>query len=190
MKQELMNDFFKFCRDMDFDNKSLSQLAVLWMLVLFKAPQNLGEFAARTLSNAASSQGTGESWRDVLPLPVPAGVYDTVTKVVENNGFSFKKTGLTGNQVQSEYRRVGIDCLVFGIVTSLNYLWGGMRRGGRVHSGPWRGHHHNALNHITEAASYMIDSKDSGSGKGVPRTPIGSWRTRFKMQGSHTMVKL
>ena len=180
MKQEVMNDFFKFCRDMDFDNKSLSQLAVLWMLVLFKAPGGLGEFAARTLSNAASSQGTGESWRDVLPLPVPAGVYDTVTKVVENKGFSFKKTGLTGNQVQSEYRRVGIDCLVFGIVTSLNYLWGGMRKGGRVHSGPWRGHHHNALNHITEAASYMIDSKDSGGGKGVPRTPIGSWENKVK----------
>ena len=121
MSREALEKFFSFCKGLDFDNKSLSQLAVLWMLVIFKAPGGLGTFASRTLNNAASSQGTGEPWRDVLPLPVPSGVFDTVSKVVENEGFFFKKTGLTGNQVQSEYRRVGVDCLVFGMITTLNF---------------------------------------------------------------------
>ena len=175
-----MEEFIEFCRHLDFKNKSLSQLAVLWMLVLFKAPGGLGEFAARTLSNAASSQGTGEPWRDVLPLPVPSNVFDTVSKVIEQGGFALKKTGLTGNQVQAEYRRVGIDCLVFGMITSLNFMWGGLRRGSRLHSGPWRAHHRNAVNHITESASYVIDSKDATSGKGVPRTPMADWENRIK----------
>ena len=180
MSRESLEKFFKFCRSLDFDNKSLSQLAVLWMLVIFKSPGGLGPFATRTLENAASSQGTGEPWRDVLPLPVPPGVVDTVNKVVENDGFFFKKTGLTGNQVQSEYRRVGVDCLVFGMITTLNFLWGGLRRGSRLHSGPVRAHHRTALNHLTESASYVIDSKDASSGKGVPRSPIGSWENRIK----------
>lgn len=180
MSREALEKFFSFCKGLDFDNKSLSQLAVLWMLVIFKAPGGLGTFATRTLNNAASSQGTGEPWRDVLPLPVPSGVFDTVSKVVENDGFFFKKTGLTGNQVQSEYRRVGVDCLVFGMITTLNFLWGGLRRGARLHSGPWRAHHRKALNHLTESAAYVIDSKDALSGKGVPRSPIGSWENRIK----------
>lgn len=90
---------------MDLDNKSLSQLAVLWMLVILKSPGGLGTFATRTLENAASSQ---------------------------------------------------VDCLVFGMITTLNFLWGGLRRGSRLHSGPWRAHHRTALNHLTESASYVI----------------------------------
>ncbi len=175
MRMEFLDDFFKFCREQDFGNKSLAQLAVLWMLVIFRAQGGFGAFAERTLKNVVSGQGTGEPWRDVLPLPVPKHVYDTVSQVLGVPGLSFKKTGLTGNQVQSEYRRVGIDCLVFGLLTSLNYMWGGLRENSRVHQGPWRAHHYLALNHITESATYVIDSRDGVSGKGVPRTQRGSW---------------
>ena len=35
MRMEFLDDFFKFCREQDFGNKSLAQLAVLWMLVIF-----------------------------------------------------------------------------------------------------------------------------------------------------------
>ena len=34
--------------------------------------------------------------------------------------------------------------------------------------------------HLTESAAYVIDSKDALSGKGVPRTPRGSWENRIK----------
>ena len=86
---------------------------------------------------------------------------------------------MIGNQVQSEYRRVGIDCLVFVMVTALNFLWGGLRKGSRVHSGPWRTHHHVALGHLTERAAYVIDGKDPGK-KGVPRTPLHDWSKKVK----------
>ena len=138
LRFEFLKDFSQFCREQDFSNKSLSQLAVLWMLVIFRTPGGLGAFAEKTLKHAVSSQGMGEIWRDVLPLPVPSHVSQTVRQILNDEGFSFKKTGLTGNQVQAEYRRVGIDCLVFGLVTSLNYMWGGLREGSRVHPGPWR----------------------------------------------------
>ncbi len=173
---------FGFLKDFsqDFSNKSLSQLAVLWMLVIFRTPGGLGGFAERTLKNAVSSQGTGEAWRDVLPLPVPEHVAKTVKQVLTEDGFSFRKAGLTGNQVQAEYRRVGVDCLVFGMVTSLNYMWGGLREGSRVHSGSWRTHHVTALNHLTESASYVIDSRDGVAGKGVARSPTGSWENKVQ----------
>ena len=180
MRMEFLEDFFKFCRQQDFANKSLSQLAVLWMLVIFRTPGGFGAFAEKTLKNAASSQGTGESWRDVLPLPVPKQVQETVSKILVEQGFTFKKTGMTGNQVQGEYRRVGIDCLVFGLITSLNYMWGGLRENSRVHGGPWRAHHISAVDHLTECATYVIDSRDGVVGKGVPRTPQGSWENRVK----------
>ena len=150
------------------------------MLVIFRTPGGLGGFAERTLKNAVSSQGTGEAWRDVLPLPVPEHVAKTVKQVLTEDGFSFRKAGLTGNQVQAEYRRVGVDCLVFGMVTSLNYMWGGLREGSRVHSGSWRTHHVTALNHLTESASYVIDSRDGVAGKGVARSPTGSWENKVQ----------
>ena len=170
MMMDSLEEFYEFCNKQEFSNKSLSQLAVLWVLVVFRAPGGFGKFAEVTLENAVSSQGTGEPWRDVLPLPVPDGVAKTVSHVLQDGGFSFKKTGMTGNQVQSEYRRVGVDCLVFVMITA----WGGLRKGSRVHSGPWRTHHHVALGHLTESAAYVIDGKDTG-GKGVPRTPLHDW---------------
>ena len=178
MMMDSLEEFYDFCNNQEFSNKSLSQLAVLWVLVVFRAPGGFGKFAEVTLENAVSSQGTGEPWRDVLPLPVPDGVAKTVSHVLQDGGFSFKKTGMTGNQVQSEYRRVGVDCLVFVMITSLNFLWGGLRKGSRVHSGPWRTHHHVALGHLTESAVYVIDGKDTG-GKGVPRTPLHDWSKKI-----------
>ena len=58
----------------------------------FRTQGGFGTFAERTLKNVVSSQGTGEPWRDVLPLPVPKHVCDTVSQVLGEPGTRFSRS--------------------------------------------------------------------------------------------------
>eukprot|EP00438_Fugacium_kawagutii_P027760 Skav215993 [mRNA] locus=scaffold4693:119449:124700:+ [translate_table: standard] len=163
------------CWQMDTAGKSLSQMAVMLVQVVHHCPGVLGEHSSALL-DSASKQGTGVPWRDVLPLPVPEAVQETVREVLESRECKVKKrAGMSGGAVRNAYRKVGIDCLVYCMIVGLNCMWGGLRRGTRVHQGPPRAGQLAALDRLQQAAIYVVDSKDGAEKGGIPRSPSSDW---------------
>ncbi len=153
----------------------MAQMAVVLVQVVHRSCGKIGAYAERAVRAGSSQQGTGEGWRDILPLPVPKQLGDLVFAIWKNDGYVVKKAGKTGAQVHHEYRDVGILCLQFCMIIGLNLMWSGLRRGARVHEGPIKSSQGEALSHLRRAAAYVIDGKESAPLKGVPRTPKESW---------------
>eukprot|EP00438_Fugacium_kawagutii_P028380 Skav207224 [mRNA] locus=scaffold1717:49410:52959:+ [translate_table: standard] len=152
-------------------------MAVLLVQVVHHCPGVIGDYSSRVLE-AASSQGTGVGWKDLLPLPVPPEVAETVKEVLDSGEHKIKKAGLTGGAVRSLYRKRGIDCLVYCMVVSLNCMWGGLRKGTRLHQGEPKANQVAALDRLQAAAAYVIDSKD-GQGA-IPRSASEDWEEVVK----------
>ena len=155
----------------------MSQMSVVLVQVLHRSCGIVGPYAEKAARAASSQQGTGEVWKDVLPLPVPLKVAELVMDIWRNDGFEVKKSGKTGATVQHLYRDVGVDCLQFCMIIGLNLMWSGLRSGARVHGGPVRRSQSDALAHLRRAAEYVIDGKEAPPLKGVPRTPKADWET-------------
>ena len=177
---ESVRAFSSLLWGMDFQNKSYSQLAVSLVRIINACPGMLGDLADAVLRTTASTQGTVEGWRDVLPLPIPDEVAATVQEVVDSKEYKPKKKGMSGGAVKSAYRTAGVHCLVYGMVVGLNALWSGLRRGARVHRGPVKAQQMAAIDRLSSAATYMIDSMDGSEKGGIPRTPQGDWAERIK----------
>ena len=155
----------------------MAQLSVGLAGCFVQCPGFLGSYCRKALGASALPQGTVQSWKDVLPLPVPQSVALTIDEFVVRK-VVFKKSKQTGNAVQRHYRMVGIDCLSFCMIIGLNCLWSGLRDGARVHGGPIRAAQASALSHVLRAAAYMVDSNDGVSG-GVPRSPTFDWKDKI-----------
>ena len=177
---ESVRRFATLLWSMDFQNKSYSQLAILLVKVVNSCPGMLGDLAEAILKTTASTPGTAESWRDVLPLPIPDEVAETIGQVLEAKEFKLKKKGLSGGAVKSAYRTTGVHCLVYCMVVGLNAMWSGLRRGARVHRGSVKAQQMAAIDRLSEAASYMIDSMDGAEKGGIPRTPQWDWGEKVK----------
>ena len=173
--ERYLEAFSDFCAGLDLGGKSMAQMAVILVQVVHRSGGNFGVYAEKAAKMGSSQQGTGEVWRDLLPLPVPRDVADLVIGIWKDDGYTVKKSGKTGAQVQHEYRDVGIDCLQFCMIVGLNMLWSGLRGGARIHGGPLKAAQREALSHLRRAASYVIDGKEAAPQKGVPRTPKESW---------------
>ena len=174
-REKFLSKFSEFCSGLDLQGRSMSQMSVLLVQVLHRSPGIVGFYAEKAARAASSQQGTGEVWKDVLPLPVPTKVAEFVMDIWRNDGFEVKKAGRTGATVQHLYREVGISCLQFCMIVGLNLMWSGLRSGARIHGGPVRKSQEDALSHLRRAAEYVIDGKEAPPLKGVPRTPKGSW---------------
>eukprot|EP00438_Fugacium_kawagutii_P030064 Skav225587 [mRNA] locus=scaffold901:108728:113061:+ [translate_table: standard] len=160
---------------MDAGSKSMSQMAVLLVQLVHHCPGVIGKHS-EDLLNSASKQGTGVPWRDVLPLPVPEDVEETVKEVLTNREVKVKKQpGMSGGAVKGAYRKTGVDCLVYCMIVGLNCMWGGLRRGTRVHQGAPRAGQLAALDRLQQAAIYVVDSKDGAEKGGIPRSPDTPW---------------
>ena len=164
---------------LDLKNKTLSQLAITLVKLIGHCPGMLGPLAQRTLTAAASKQGTEAPWRDVLPLPVPDEIVDTVKSVLAVEEFKIKKKGLSGGAIKTAYRTTGIHCLTFCMITSLNALWSGLRKNARVHRGPVKAQQAAAVERLSDAAMYMIDSLDGVEKGPIPRTPDHDWEAKI-----------
>eukprot|EP00438_Fugacium_kawagutii_P010981 Skav206612 [mRNA] locus=scaffold1562:77884:84170:+ [translate_table: standard] len=168
------------CWQLDTSSKSMSQMAVLLVQVVHNCPGVVGAHS-KDLIEAASKQGTGIPWKDVLPLPVPDEVMETIDEVLGSVEFKVKKrSGMTGGAVRNAYRKVGIDCLVYCMIVGLNCMWGGLRRGTRVHQGQPRAGQMAAVERLKLAAVYVIDSKDGAEKGGIPRTPTQPWEDEIR----------
>ena len=174
-REKFLIKFSEFCAGLDLQGRSMSQMSVLLVQVLHRSPGIVGFYAEKAARAASSQQGTGEVWKDVLPLPVPTKVAEFVMDIWRNDGFEVKKAGRTGATVQHLYREVGISCLQFCMIVGLNLMWSGLRSGARIHGGPIRKSQEDALGHLRRAAEYVIDGKEAAPLKGVPRTPKESW---------------
>eukprot|EP00438_Fugacium_kawagutii_P027734 Skav224787 [mRNA] locus=scaffold764:4437:22368:+ [translate_table: standard] len=163
------------CWKMDAGSKSMSQMAVLLVQLVHHCPGVVGKHS-EDLLNSASKQGTGVPWRDVLPLPVPEDVEETVKEVLTNREVKVKKRpGMSGGAVKGAYRKTGVDCLVYCMIVGLNCMWGGLRRGTRIHRGAPRAGQLAALDRLQQAAIYVVDSKDGAEKGGIPRSPDTPW---------------
>ena len=174
-REKFLSKFSEFCSGLDLQGRSMSQMSVLLVQVLHRSPGIVGFYAEKAARAASSQQGTGEVWKDVLPLSVPTKVAEFVMEIWRNDGFEVKKAGRTGATVQHLYREVGISCLQFCMIVGLNLMWSGLRSGARIHGGPVRRSQEDALSHLRRAAEYVIDGKEAPPLKGVPRTPKESW---------------
>lgn len=164
--------------------KSLSQLAVQLVKLVRHCPGVLGDHSKRLVEQSASTQGTAHPWKDVLPLPVPEDVAETIEQILTQEDFKVKKAVASGGAVRNAQRKVGIDALTYCMVVSLNCLWGGLRRGTRLPGTEAKESQKMALDRL-RGATYVSDSKDSASSGGVPRTPLVTiGRTRSSMPGS------
>lgn len=174
-REKFLTKFSEFCAGLDLHWRSMSQMSVLLVQVLHRCPEVVGFYAEKAARAASSQQGTGDVWKDVLPLPVPTNVAEFVMDIWRNDGFEVKKSGRTGATVQHLYWEVGISCLQFCMIVGLNLMWSGLRSGARIHGGPIRKSQEDALSHLRRAAEYVIDGKEAPPLKGVPRTPKESW---------------
>eukprot|EP00438_Fugacium_kawagutii_P019945 Skav209628 [mRNA] locus=scaffold4224:30594:35975:+ [translate_table: standard] len=168
------------CWKLDTSSKSMSQMAVVLVQVVHHCPGVVGAHS-KELIEAASKQGTGIPWKDVLPLPVPDEVMETINEVLGSVEFKVKKrAGMTGGAVRNAYRKVGIDCLVYCMIVGLNCMWGGLRKGTRVQQGEPRAGQMAAVERLKLAAVYVIDSKDGAEKGGIPRTPTQPWEEEIR----------
>ena len=174
-----VSEFSTMVWKLDLKNKTLSQLAITLVKLIGHCPGMLGPLAQRTLTAAASKQGTETPWRDVLPLPVPDEIVDTVKSVLAVDEFRIKKKGLSGGAIKTAYRTTGIHCLTFCMITSLNALWSGLRKNARVHRGPVKAQQAAAVERLSDAAMYMIDSLDGVEKGPIPRTPDHDWEAKI-----------
>eukprot|EP00438_Fugacium_kawagutii_P005526 Skav227070 [mRNA] locus=scaffold72:1057412:1062770:- [translate_table: standard] len=166
---------------METSNKSMSQFASLLVRMVHNCPGVIGDHSKRLLERAISQQGTTQRWRDLLPLPVPDDVVETVKAMTESRETKLKKSGASGGAVRNTYRKLGTDALVYSMVVGLNCLWGGLRSKTREPT-LWKDAtpaQVMAVDRLKEAALYVIDGKDVDGGSGVPRTPEGDWNDRI-----------
>ena len=108
---EEVSEFATLVWKTDVRGKSFSQLAVLLVQFIGHCPGMLGKLAGDILFDAASTQGTaaGEpGWRDVLPLPVPDEVCETVSEILKSDDYKVKKKGLSGGAVKAAYRSFSV----------------------------------------------------------------------------------
>ena len=89
--------------------------------------------------------------------------------------------GMSGAAVRAAYRSMGVNCLVFCMITGLNAMWSGLRKGARVHKGPVKAQQAAAVERLSSAAIYMIDSLDGVEKGPTPRTPSFDWEEKVKM---------
>eukprot|EP00438_Fugacium_kawagutii_P010394 Skav220394 [mRNA] locus=scaffold639:248658:258388:- [translate_table: standard] len=149
--------------------------------MVHNCPGVLGDHSKRLLECAISQQGTTQRWRDLLPLPVPDDVVDTVKAMTESRETKLKKSGASGGAVRNTYRKLGADALVYCMTVGLNCLWGGLKSKTREPT-LWRDvtpAQEMAVERLKEAALYLLDGKDVDGGTGVPRTPDGDWNDRI-----------
>eukprot|EP00438_Fugacium_kawagutii_P016600 Skav236386 [mRNA] locus=scaffold29:74303:80602:- [translate_table: standard] len=165
--------------NIDASNKSLSQLSVQLVKLAHHCPGVLGDYSKRVMEDAASTPGMGFAWKDVLPLPVPNEVAETVSQILSQGEYKIKKSGASGGAVRNAHRKVGIDCLTYCMIIGLNCMWGGLRRGTRLAGGEVKPAQVMAVERLSSAAMYVIDSKDGAASGGVPRTPVEDWGNKI-----------
>lgn len=128
---EAVRVFAYNCWKLETGNKSMSQFASLLVRMVHHRPGVVGQHSRSLVENATSIQGTASKWRDVLPLPVPDDVMETVPAMVDSRETKVKKTGVSGGAVRNIYRELGVDALVYCMIMGLSCLWGGLRSGTR-----------------------------------------------------------
>ena len=88
------------CAEVNIKSRSVSQMAVQLVLLVDCCHGLVGRYARDVLSSA-SLQGTGERWRDVLPLPVESRLMALVEDIVRDGEFKVKnKSGMSGGAVK------------------------------------------------------------------------------------------
>ena len=172
---ELVQKFSDFCSKLVVAGKSASQVAVLLVEVVHHCPGLVGDYAKNLIESSASNQGTGERWRDVLPLPIEPETASLVKDVLRDGELKLKKSKMSGGAIRSAYRQAGILCFTYCMTVGLNLLWAGLRKGARIPVGEGGVQQKMAIHRSKQAACYVIDSLDGVEKGAVPRTPQEGW---------------
>ena len=172
--------FAKECSSLPVNGRSAAQMGVVMVQLVHKCPGLVGRYARSVLETSASSQGTDERLRDVLPLPVDGDAGSLVGRILADGDYKVKKSGVSGGAIKNQYRQVGIECFTYCMVVGLNLLWAGLRKGARVCQSDPSAAQLLAMDRLRKAAAYMIDSMDGSAKGGVPRTPQEGWDKKMK----------
>ena len=178
-KRTWRRQFMMWCSKANTKSRSVSQMAVQMVLLVNRCPGIVGKYAGEVLK-AASFQGTGERWRDVLPLPVDPQILSLVEEIVREGEFRVKKAGMSGGAVKGLHRRVGIDCLTYCMTLGLNLMWSGLRKSARLSKVEPSAQQKLAIGRLHAAAAYVVDGLDGAEKGSVPRTPSEGWEDKVK----------
>eukprot|EP00435_Cladocopium_sp_Y103_P052810 s1149_g16.t1 len=170
--------FIEFCSRLEVGGKSLAQVAVMLAQVVKKCPGAVGNYAQEMLRGTAPL-GTGRI-RDVLPLPLDEEMIETLEQIPPEGPFKVKGGKMSGGQIKAAYRKVGVDCLSFCIVVSLNLLWGGLSSAAKLPKGPPSQQQCEVLARLRKAAAYSVDSRDGAEKGAVPRVVKEDWPKKLK----------
>ena len=135
--QEALSGFRTWLKDNDVSGLSVAQMGAHLVLQIKKSKVNLGRYMERMLASPNEGQ-EGERQRGVLPLPCLDDSFEVISQVLDSGEYKrlagswSQKKAMNTAKIHREMRKKGMLIWHFLVVTSINFMWNGMRSTGRV----------------------------------------------------------
>ena len=135
--QEALSGFRTWLKDNDVSGLSVAQMGAHLLLQIKKSKVNLGRYMERMLASPNEGQ-EGERQRGVLPLPCLDDSFEVISQVLDSGEYKrlagswSQKKAMNTAKIHREMRKKGMLIWHFLVVTSINFMWNGMRSTGRV----------------------------------------------------------
>ena len=135
--EDALGELRHWLQDNDVGGLSVAQMGAHLLLQIEKSKVNLAKYMERMLASPDEGQ-EGVRQRGILPLPCLDDSKEAVRQVLESGEYKrlagswSQKKNLGHGKVHREMRKQGLLIWHFLVVTALNFLWCGMKAGGRV----------------------------------------------------------
>ena len=137
MMAESLAELRRWLNENDVKGLSVAQMGAHLAIQIQKSGVSLATYMDRMLARPDNEQER-ERQRGVLPLPCLEDSKEAVSQALESGEFKrlagswSQKKGMAHGKVHREMRKKGLLIWHFLVVTALNFLWNGMKAGGKV----------------------------------------------------------
>ena len=137
MMAESLAELRRWLNENDVKGLSVAQMGAHLAIQIQKSGVSLATYMDRMLARPDDEQER-ERQRGVLPLPCLEDSKEAVSQALKSGEFKRlagswnQKKGMAHGKVHREMRKKGLLIWHFLVVTALNFLWNGMKAGGKV----------------------------------------------------------
>ena len=169
----------------DVGGLSVAQMGAHLLLQIEKSKVNLAKYMERMLASPDEGQ-EGVRQRGILPLPCLDDSKEAVRQVLESGEYKrlagswSQKKNLGHGKVHREMRKQGLLIWHFLVVTALNFLWCGMKAGGRVCVRAATAAQKSAHDRIWQAVRIFVDDVSEVKEKLVKAPSYDEWSEKLE----------
>ena len=182
--EDALGELRHWLQENDVGGLSVAQMGAHLLLQIEKSKVNLAKYMERMLASPDEGQ-EGVRQRGILPLPCLDDSKEAVRQVLASGEYKrlagswSQKKNLGHGKVHREMRKQGLLIWHFLVVTALNFLWCGMKAGGRVCVRAATAAQKSAHDRIWQAVRIFVDDVSEVKEKLVKAPSYDEWSEKL-----------